>query len=53
MTPNSMAGSRGPASRLAALSSVAAQPQCASLLCLASRARMPRSLIGHELGVMP
>ena len=49
-----MAGSRGAASRLAALSSVAAQPRCASLLCLASRARMPRSLIGHQLrGGMP
>ena len=38
-------GSRAPASRLAALSSVDAQTQCDSLLRLAIRARMTRSLI--------
>jgi hypothetical protein len=40
-----LAGSRRPASPLAALSSVSAQNQCASLLRLASGARMRRSLI--------
>jgi hypothetical protein len=40
-----LAGSRRPASPLAALSSVDAQNQCASLLRLASGARMRRSLI--------
>src|SRR5262245_1600968 len=48
-----LSGSRLPASRLAALSSVAAQTQCDSLLGLASRARMSRSLIERHFDTRP